>query len=220
MILIKKRENMNLKEFYFFSMLNDEEIKELEEISIFKKYSKNEILFYSGDDSKYLYLLTSGVVKLYKHDYRDNEIVIHNINAPSFIAEIVNYEEQSFPANCSFETESEVVMIDYKKFRDRFLHKKEVSTLFIKSLSKKIKHLENFIHTNMTIDINAKVAKFLYDNEQSLDSLKQVKIAEMLNIREETLSRKIAKLIKDGIIMKEKRNIKILDREKLLNLFL
>lgn len=211
---------MNLKEFYFFSMLNDEEIKELEEISIFKKYSKNEILFYSGDDSKYLYLLTSGVVKLYKHDYRDNEIVIHNINAPSFIAEIVNYEEQSFPANCSFETESEVVMIDYKKFRDRFLHKKEVSTLFIKSLSKKIKHLENFIHTNMTIDINAKVAKFLYDNEQSLDSLKQVKIAEMLNIREETLSRKIAKLIKDGIIMKEKRNIKILDREKLLNLFL
>lgn len=219
-MFIKKREVMNLKEFYFFNTLDENEIEELEKISIFKKYSKNEILFYRGDESKYLYLLVSGVVKLYKHDHKDNEIIIHNINAPSFIAEIANYEEHPFPANCSFETESEVILIDYKKFRDNFLHKKEISTLFIKSLSQKIKYLENFIHTNMTIDINAKVAKFIYDNESSLSSLKQVKIAETLNIREETLSRKIAKLIKDGIIEKEKRNIKIIDRQKLLNQFL
>ncbi len=211
---------MNLKEFYFFNTLDENEIEELQKISIFKKYSKNEILFYRGDESKYLYLLVSGVVKLYKHDHKDNEIIIHNINAPSFIAEIANYEENPFPANCSFETESEVILIDYEKFRDNFLHKKEISTLFIKSLSKKIKYLENFIHTNMTIDINAKVAKFIYDNEASLSSLKQVKIAETLNIREETLSRKITKLIKDGIIEKEKRNIKIVDRQRLLNQFL
>lgn len=220
MMFIKKREIMNLKKFYFFSTLEEKEIEELEKISIFKKYSKNEILFYSGDESKYLHLLVSGVVKLYKHDYKDNEILIHNINAPSFIAEIANYEEQAFPANCSFETESEVVLIDYEKFRDKFLHKKEISTLFIKSLSKKIKYLENFIHTNMTIDINAKVAKFIYDNENTLSSLKQVKIAEILNIREETLSRKITKLIKDGIIEKEKRNIIIVDHQKLLNQFI
>jgi CRP/FNR family transcriptional regulator len=210
---------MNLKQFYFFSSLEDKEIEELEKISILKKYSKNEILFYAGDESKYLHLLVSGVVKLYKHDYKDNEILIHNLNAPSFIAEIANYEEKSFPANCSFETESEVILIDYEKFKDNFLHKKEISMLFIKSLSKKIKYLEEFIHTNMTIDINAKVAKFIYDNEQTLDSIKQVKMAEILNIREETLSRKITILIKAGIIEKEKRNIKIVNRQKLLGLF-
>lgn len=210
---------MNLKQFYFFSSLEDKELEELEKISILKKYSKNEILFYAGDESKYLHLLVSGVVKLYKHDYKDNEILIHNLNAPSFIAEIANYEEKSFPANCSFETESEVILIDYAKFKDNFLYKKEISMLFIKSLSKKIKYLEEFIHTNMTIDINAKVAKFIYDNEQTLDSIKQVKMAEILNIREETLSRKITILIKAGIIEKEKRNIKIVDRQKLLGLF-
>ncbi len=210
---------MDLKEFYFFSTLDEQEIEELKKISILKKYSKNEILFYAGDESKYLHLLVSGVVKLYKHDYKDNEILIHNINAPSFIAEIANYEENPFPANCSFETESQVILIDYEKFRDNFLNKKEIAKLFIKSLSKKIRYLENFIHTNMTIDINAKVAKFIYDNEQTLNSIKQVKMAEILNIREETLSRKITKLMKDGIIEKNKRNIIIVDHQKLLNQF-
>ena len=211
---------MDLKEYYFFSSLNDKELDKLKDISVLKKYSKNEILFYTGDEPKYLHLLVKGVVKLYKHDYKDSEIVIHNISAPSLIAEIANYDEKPYPANCSFEVDSEVVLIDYEKFKEEFLHKKDISMLFIKSLSKKIKYLENFIHTNVTIDINAKVAKFLYENESMLSSIKQVKMAEILNIREETLSRKIAKLIKDGIIEKEKRNIKILDHQRLLNEFI
>jgi len=210
---------MNLKEFYFFSSLDEKELNELNEISILKKYSKGELLFYAGDESKYLHFLVRGVVRLYKHDFRDNEILIHNINAPSFIAEIANYEDTPFPANCSFEVDSEVILIDYEKFKEKFLHKTEISMLFIKSLTKKIKYLENFIHTNMSIDINAKVAKFIYDNEKVIDTIKQVKIAEILNIREETLSRKITKLIKDGIIKKDKRSITIVDHQKLLEQF-
>lgn len=210
---------MNLKEFYFFSSLDEKELDELNNISILKKYSKGELLFYAGDESKYLHFLVKGVVRLYKHDFRDNEILIHNINAPSFIAEIANYEDTPFPANCSFEVDSEVVLIDYEKFKEKFLHKTEISMLFIKSLTKKIKYLENFIHTNMSIDINAKVAKFIYDNEKVIDTIKQVKIAEILNIREETLSRKITKLIKDGIIKKDKRSITIVDHQKLLEQF-
>ena len=94
MIIIKKRENMNLNEFYFFNSLDEKELNELKEISSVKKYSKGEILFYRGDDSNYLYLLVSGMVKLYKHDFRDNEVLIHNIAAPSFIGEMANYDEK------------------------------------------------------------------------------------------------------------------------------
>ncbi|PRM86846.1 hypothetical protein CJ671_10760 [Aliarcobacter cryaerophilus] len=60
----------------------------------------------------------------------------------------------------------------------------------------------------------------MYDIEKSLDSIKQLKIAEILNIREATLSRKISALVKKGIIKKEKRNIKIVNHEKLLQEFI
>lgn len=210
---------MNLSEFYFFNSLNEQEQKRLEDISIKKKYNKDEILFYIGDEPKYLYLLTKGIAKIYKHDYKDNEIVIHNIMAPSLIAEISNYEEIPFPANCSFETDAEVFLIDYEKFKKEFLIKHEISMLLIKSLTKKIKYLENFINYNITVDSNTKIAKFLYENESILSSLKQVKIAQVLNIAPETLSRRISKLKKEGIIENESGYIKILDHDKLKELF-
>ncbi|WP_228135662.1 Crp/Fnr family transcriptional regulator [Halarcobacter anaerophilus] len=192
----------DLKDYYFFSSLNDKELKKLKEISFSKKFSKGDILFYKDEKSKYLHLLSKGVVKVYKHDFKDNEIVIHHINAISFIAEIANYEEIPFPANCSFETQGEVIFIDYEKFKEEFLYKKEIAMLFIKSLSQKIIYLEKFINSSVSVDVAAKVAKFIYDNEKSLDSIKQLKIAEILNIREETLSRKISALVKKGIIKK------------------
>jgi len=210
---------MTIGQFYFFDSLDEKEQKELEKISNKKKFKKDEILFYRGDEAKYLYLLVSGIVKIYKHDYKDNEIIIHNLTAPTFIAEISNYEEIPYPANCSFETDSEVYVIEYNEFKKRFLSKPEISLMLIKSLTKKIKALEKFINYNITADTNIKIAQFLYENEDILDSLKQVKIASILNITPETLSRKVSKLKKDKIVENEKGYIKILDHNKLKELF-
>ena len=135
--------------------------------------------------------------------------------APSFIAEIANYEETKFPANCSFETNAEVLLIDYEKFKAEFLLKPEISIFFIKSLTKKIKALESFISYNISSNSSEKIVKFLLDNESILINLKQVKIAQILNITHETFSRKISKLKKDEIIQNEKGYIKILDHERL-----
>ncbi len=210
---------MNIHEYYFFDSLDEKEKKELEKISRKKSYKKDEILFYKGDEAKYLYLLVSGIVKVYKHDYKDNEIIIHNLRAPTFIAEIANYEEIPYPANCSFEVDSEVYVIEYNKFKENFLYKPEISMMLIKSLTKKIKALENFINLNITADSNIKITQFLYENEDILSSLKQVKIASILNITPETLSRKISKLKKDKILENDKGYIKILDHKKLKELF-
>jgi CRP/FNR family transcriptional regulator len=208
-------ENAGLEDFYFFNFLKNEDLLRLKEISIKKYYNKEEILFYKGDSPKFLHLLIKGVVKLYTHDHKDNEIIIHNLMAPSFIAEIANYEGTTFPANCAFETKAEVLLIDYEKFRKEFLLKPEISIFFIKSLTRKIKALESFISYNISSNSNEKIAKFLYDNESILINLKQVKIAQILNITPETFSRKVSKLKKDKIIQNEQGYITILDHERL-----
>lgn len=205
-------------DYAFFSFLKEEDLKRLKDISFKKSYKKGEILFYKGEESKYLHLLIRGIVKLYTHDFKDNEVVIHNLMGPSLIAEIVNYEEINFLANCAFETDSDVLLIDYKKFKEEFLLKPEITMFFIKSLTKKIKFLENFINYNITLNSMEKIAKFLYENEDLLQSLKQVKIAQILNITPETFSRQLAKLKKDEIIQNEKGYIKILNHEKLKKL--
>jgi len=206
---------INQKDYAYFDFLEQKDIERLKEISFKKAYKKGEILFYKGDEPRYLHLLIFGVVKLYIHDFKDNEVVIHNLVAPSLIAEIVNYEEINFIANCSFETNCEVILIDYKKFKEEFLLRPEISMFFIKSLTKKIKYLENFINYNITLNSLEKIAKFLYENEKLLPSLKQVKIAQILNITPETFSRQLTKLKKNKIIENDKGTIKILDYGKL-----
>lgn len=210
-------EKNGLEDFYFFNFLSDTDLERLKEISIKKQFNKDEILFYRGDEPKYLHLLLKGIVKLYTYDHKDNEVVIHNLMAPSLIAEIANYEDMRFPANCSFETRAEVLLIDYEKFKQEFLLKPEISMFFIKSLTKKIKALESFINYNISSDSMGKIAKFLIENEPLLVNLKQVKIAQILNITPETFSRKLAKLKKDKIIQNDKGFIKILNYEKLKN---
>ena len=210
-------EKTGLEDFYFFSFLEKEELIRLKEISVKKHFNKDEILFYKGDEAKYLHLLIKGIAKLYTYDRKDNEVVIHSLMAPSLIAEIVNYEESKFPANCSFETKAEVLLIDYEKFKKEFLLKPEIAIFFIKSLTKKIKALESFINYNISSNSLEKIAKFLFDNEAILINLKQVKIAQILNITPETFSRKLAKLKNEKIIQNEKGYIKILDYDRLKN---
>jgi len=204
-----------LDDFNFFSFLKSEDLERLKNISVKKYYNKDEILFYKADEPRYLHLLVKGIVKLYTHDHKNNEVIIHNLMGPSLIAEIVNYEETTFPANCSFETKAEVILIDYEKFKKEFLLKPEISLFFIKSLTKKIKALESFITYNISSNSLEKIAKFLFDNESILINLRQVKIAQVLNITPETFSRKLAKLKKEKIIQNEKGYIKILDHNRL-----
>ena len=186
-------------DYKYFSFLEEKDLDKLKDISIKKTYKKDEILFYKGDESKYLHLLVSGIVKLYTHDFKDNEVVIHNLIGPALIAEIMNYEEMDFLANCSFDTDAEVILIDYKKFKEEFLQK------------------PNFIDYNVSLNSMEKIAKFLYENEELLKTLKQVKIAQILNITPETFSRQLAKLKKENIIENEKGYIKILDYKKIQN---
>lgn len=207
-----------LEDFYFFKFLKQEDLIRLKEITVKKQYNKDEILFYRGEEPRFLHFLLKGVVKLYTYDSKENEVIIHNLMAPSLIAEIANYEEMGFPANCAFETNAEVLLIDYEKFKAEFLLKPEIAMFFIKSLTKKIKALESFINYNISSNSLEKIAKFLYENESILVNLKQVKIAQILNITPETFSRKISKLKKDGIIHNEKGRIKILDHDRLKEL--
>ena len=209
---------MDLKQFWFFSSLTDEEIVQLNKIITIKQYPAGTILFYEKDSPTYLYLLASGSAKLYKYDLKGNEIVLHTLKGPNFIAEIANFDESFYPANCLLESESTVYLIDYKQFKENFLTKSDISLAVIKSLIKKIKAIEQFITYSMTIDSYGKIVKFLYENEDLLPNIKQVKIASLLNITPETLSRNIAKLKQKKIIDKSNGCIKIINHQELQKL--
>ena len=184
---------LQLKECYFFDSLNREEIKECESISKVVSYTKGSMLFYEKEDANSLILLIECGVKIYKTDLKNNGVIMRRFRAPTLVAEMATFEEIPFPASASFETDGTVIMIDFKRFKERFMGKPGVAYSIIKSLSRKVKNLEEVIDLNIVLDTTARLAKYLYENEAVLDELKNYQIAEDLHMTPETLSRTLKK---------------------------
>ncbi|MDP3465499.1 MAG: Crp/Fnr family transcriptional regulator [Sulfuricurvum sp.] len=208
-----------LKRIFLFEHLSDGDIKSLSAISQIKEYQAGEILFYEGDPSEKLFILTKGIVKAYKIDMKGNEIVLHYFHPVSMVAEMANLHRIPFPATAEFETEGSVVEINYPLFEEGFLKNPAVSFEVIKSLSQKIKLLENVITTHLTLDSTSRVAKHLYDNENLYRTMKHNKIATILNITPETHSRTLRKFKTLGLISDEGKDFQVINKAGLFELF-
>lgn len=209
----------HLKSIFLFSELNQDEMNMLASISSFEKYEKGSVLFYEGDPSDKIHIIIDGIVKAYKTDMKENEIVLHYFYPNSLIAEMANFHHIPFPATGEFEVAGSVIKIDYELFEKKFLKNPAISFGLIKSLSQKVKYLENVITEQLTLGSTSRVAKFLYENGENYQNVKRYKIATILNITPETLSRIFKKLKQLALISDDGKNFCIIDREGLKELF-
>ncbi len=210
---------MNLKDFYLFENLGKAHLKRLTEISSEKSYKKGQLLFLEGEETKNLHILSEGVLKVFKTDPKGNEIVMNHFHPVSLIAELANLEHIAYPASASFETDAKVLVIDYAAFEQEFLKDPDISFSIIKSLAKKLRVLNKVISHGLTMTSAGKVARFIYDNEKLFLELKQHKIASILNITPETMSRVMRRLRAGSAIDKPGAKFRVIDREKLKEFF-
>jgi len=162
-------------------------------------------MFYEGDDSKYLHLLTLGIIKLYKMSSNNKEIILKYFHANELIAEVANFEDIPFPATAKAFTDIEIIKIDFEKLKDIIYSNVDLLYQIQVSLIKKVKNLEYFISRHLVLDAKQRVAQYVHDYTEDFFTNKNIETAEVLNITPETLSR-FLKLFKDEkmINMKEK----------------
>lgn len=206
-----------LKEVYLFKDLCDETLEKIAEFTSFLKLSKDNILFYEGEESKYLYLLKKGIVKLYKTSSNDKEIILKYFHSNEFIAEVANFESIPYPATAQSFTDTEVLRIDFGSLKDIIYSDPNLSFIIQTSLIRKIRNLENLVSLHVVLDSKERIAKYLCDHTEDFFSTKNIIIAEILNISPETLSRMLRVFKNDGLIDNKNKTV---DKERLKALFL
>lgn len=209
-----------LEKIGIFAHIGKEKLKKLENESILKKYEKDELLFIEGEKSKWLHLLISGSVHVFKTKQNGNEIFLHDIFAPSFVAELANLEEIPYPASVRFTSESEILKIDFEFFKKEFLQDGHICMSMIKSLSQKLRIMDEVLHREIILNAEAKVAKQLIENLEIFSLLKNKQISTMLNITPETFSRILSKFKKNKIIKLRKEKISIINENALKELYM
>ena len=203
-----------LKDLPLFSALNDKQLAKLQSDVHIHQYDKDSIVFYEGDESKYLYILLEGAVRLYKTAPKGKQIHMHNFEAPQAIALFVAFEGNPFPATCELLTDGYIGLLPLEKFHT-CLENTEFSTSLVKALSTRMKLLADLLHKETVYSSEAKIADVLYSNPTVFERLKNTEIAAMLNITPETLSRILTKLKKENIIRISGHKVTILDESAL-----
>lgn len=205
-----------IKNIACFSNLSEQQLKNLENISTIKKYKSGEILFYEGDAPTHLHVLLQGMLKVYKTNHKGAQIFLHQFYPGGLVAELAHFENIPYPATAEFTTDAEVLRIDYARLEKDFFKNPEVSMEIIKSLVAKHKILIEVIQKEVILSAEAKVAKFILENKELFETLKNTQIASLLNITPETLSRMIAKFKTSGWIeQEEKHTLNIINADAL-----
>jgi CRP/FNR family transcriptional regulator len=186
----------------FFSSLDDNQVERLCEITTLQSYPKEFILHYDNTHSSELLFLVSGLARAYKIDKHDNEIFLYYIYESSMISEISDLDSSILHAysNVALVEASQVLKINYKKFKEEFLD----TNLLYRSLSKEILkrslQLQSLIYREFIFDAVSKVSMMLCDDLEMFNRLKRHDISLMLHIQPATLSRVLSRLKRNGII--------------------
>ncbi len=200
----------------FFKSLNNKEISYLKSISKIIERKEGDIIFWEGDTPKNTFFLIEGVVKIYKTSNNGNDITLNYILPPSFIGEFAVIKKISYPISAEMESNGKLIVFETKNLT-KFLDKnRNFMREMIMYLANKIEKNYSYCEDLMEKNAKKKVAKFIKEHEDLFFSLKHTKIASILNITPETLSRTLRELKNDGLI--EERKIVKINKSKLESL--
>lgn len=191
-----------LKDIYLFSYMADDELEKLIRICSIQNYKKDSYLFMQGDTSDHLLILIEGLVSVFKHDDKGNEIIMGLFNPFSLLAEPAILKGIPFPSTAVFKSDGSVIKIKLDQFKKLFLRDPHISYEIIQSLLDKIQLLQNNIHLNIASSAKEKILYFYQKNQNLSVELKQYEIASLLGMTAETFSRNVKHLIQEGKLVK------------------
>ncbi len=191
-----------IRSLEFFSTLSDEQVELLASMSTMHNYSEEYILHYEKKESNKLLFLTEGLAKAYKIDKHDNEIFLYYIHKNSLLSEISNIESDTLFSFSNIELieDSQVLCIDYQRFKKSFLDKHLLCMAFVNEIIARSDKLQTLINREFIFDSVAKVSMMLYTDLEMFNKLKRHDISLILHIQPATLSRVLNRLKRNKII--------------------
>lgn len=208
-----------------YNCIADEEqvkiIESLKEINL----DKGESLFWEGAIATRVFFVKSGHMKVFKTSVDGNETIFDIYDPNSFIALGALFtEKHEFPASCSAVNKAVVYSIDSKILEDAIVATPLSARKWITYMNNRLtmiqKKLSDQIFTD-SVERLRKLIKYFESKYPSRVDSKKVKVkipitkqemAEILNVRRETLSRMLSTLKEEGLCESHYKEL-IVDKE-------
>ncbi|WP_033827375.1 Crp/Fnr family transcriptional regulator [Bacillus andreraoultii] len=184
---------------------------------------KGDFLFQPGECDNTLYIIISGKVRIFQKMKSGEEQIIRILNPGDFTGEFSIFQTKDVYVHYAEVIQNaSVCLLSGPELQRYIVESPRISLSIISELSKGLKELQKHVVLENT---ETRVISFLVDcverdsgNSPTINlPMSKKEIASYLGIAPETLSRKLTKLEKQGLIEQQlKRNIKIPDLDNLI----
>lgn len=190
-----------------FSNISPEDQEKFADKATFYPFSKGDRLFYTGQAVDKLRIVHEGKVKLHQFDLEGKEQIYDIVDDGESIGEDLFMEEEpKYPYDGLCLTDGWICEISRKDFQDLLRQEPGVAMNLIESLSRKLARANERMEILAENDAGIRLANFFYHRckrqEKPIIDLTVDDIAGSINLRRETVSRKIKELRSAGIVQR------------------
>ncbi len=210
-----------LRSVPLFQGLTDDVVPTLLSGATVRQAEDGAILFLQGDKAHQFYVLLDGWVKLYRMTEDGNQALVTVVAAGETFAEAAVFASGQFPVCAEAVGRVTTLVISRKAFIKSLASDPNIAVAMLASLSLRLRHLVERIEHLQVRSAPQRLADFLVrlsapSREPATVGLPFAKslVAQRLGMRPETLSRALAVLRREGVVVNGGQ-VTIVDRERL-----
>jgi CRP/FNR family transcriptional regulator len=204
-----------------FAEVQGPSFQRLATIARLVKLQKGERVFSDGQECPGMYVVGSGLVRVFKTAPNGKEHVLHMVGPGQTFAEVAAIGNFPAPANAEAVVPSACVLLPLRPFRQALEEDHPLCLGMMTGLAFWVKHLVGLMEDIVLRDATGRLARYLLNSPRNDDGTIELPtlkrhVASHLNLTSETLSRSLRRLADCGVIAQhEGSRVELLDHEQL-----
>jgi len=205
-----------------FGSLEDEDLRALAALALERRLAREEVLFIAGEEARGLYVVVSGAVRAFRAGADGREQVIHTEGAGATLAEVPVFDDGTYPATAVADEDSVVLFLAKRDVRAVCLEHPKITLAALKMLAGRLRRHAELVEALSLREVGQRLAQLLLTEAEThgvrLESgitfdlmMTNGQIAARVGSVREGVSRALARLQQDELILLENRRVTIPD---------
>lgn len=201
----------SLKEIALFSALTSDELHQIREKIVFKRFKKNEIILHEENTNEFMYIMIDGEAKVVQTTAKGKEILVTMHQTGDFFGELSLIDGKTAPAAVWATKDSVTAIISKNDFYSLLLNQKKVLEnllrIFCARIRESLKKIQilNFSNASQRIKMLFLMLSETYGEKTPEGTILNIKlihqnIADMTGLTRETVTRVLDRWQRGGEI--------------------